>query len=413
MRSDPSPGRRWLSLAALGLVFFAIGCEKPAEVRVYDAPKADTLFVAGPNANRETSSAQAGPVRRAPSPPLSGPRRILGAVVPLESGCYFLKATDSPERIQPLLSDFYDIVSEFSISASTGKPDMKLPEGWVMNPRNDIAMAEFVSPAATGSVKFTVTVLAMPAADQWQGYLLSNINRWRGQLKLPDITEGTPNDELISVNRPGSLLPGYIFDAIGNGSGGMSPPSMNSTSSPPPSSTSTSPAPAPSSPASEPATSQSSPPPRVETSEAKKPDLKYELPEGWTSAPGTPFRLATFAIASPEGDGEVTVSMALENPMGNTMMWYQQISREGDQEKIKAMAESTVSKAEKIAAKLGEGVLYTIRDSEQVDAPMLIVASLPSEREELHVFVKLRGPAQLVEAQRGNLMQFVQSLQLQ
>jgi hypothetical protein len=369
-----------------------MGCEPAVEVRVYDAPKTDTVFVSGPQSNRENGTSQAGPVRRTPSTPASGPRRILGAVVPLESGCYFLKATDTPERIQPLVADFYSIVTEFAIDPATGKPKMKLPDGWVMNPRNDIAMAEFVSPAATGNVKFTVTVLAMPSADQWQGYLLSNINRWRGQVKLPDITEATLNDELISVNRPESILPGYIFDAVGNGSGAMGGPSTPTTSERPPSSTATS---------------------SSQKDEPKKPQLNYQLPEGWETAPGTPFRLATFAIASPDGDGEVTVSMALENPMGNTMMWYQQISRESDPEKVKAMAESTVAKAEKITAPLGEGVLYTIRDSEQVDAPMLLVASVPSGREELHVFVKLRGPAKLVDAQRGNLMQFVQSLQLQ
>lgn len=383
----------------------AIGCERPVEVRVYEAPKIDTVFVSGPQATLE-NPLQAGPIRRTPSAPASGPRRILGAVIPMEAGCYFLKATDSPERLQPLLSDFYSLVTEFAIDPATGKPKMALPDGWVMNPRNDIAMAEFVSPSASGSIKFTVTVLAMPPADQWQGYLLSNINRWRGQLKLPDITESTLNEELISVNRPDSLLPGYIFDAIGSGSGGMNSPASTTPSSVPP-------PPPSSSPPSESGNSPSPPTPSVETSEAKKPDLKYELPEGWKSAPGTPFRLATFAIASPEGDSEVTVSMALENPMGNTMMWYQQISRESDQEKIKAMAESTIAKADKITAKLGEGVLYTIRESEQVDAPMLLVASLPSEREDLHIFVKLRGPAKLVEAQRGNLMQFVQSLQLQ
>ncbi|MFN6129450.1 MAG: hypothetical protein ACK6DC_21615 [Planctomycetota bacterium] len=392
LRLPPESQGRWLLGAALGTVLLAMGCEPAVEVRVYEAPKADTVFVAGPKSARENGTAQTGSVRGMPSTPASGPRRILGAVVPLESGCFFLKATDSPERIQPLLSDFHSIVTEFAIDPATGKPKMKLPDGWVMNPRNDIAMAEFVSPAATGSVKFTVTVLAMPSADQWQGYLLSNINRWRGQLKLPDITEATLNDELISVKRPDSLLPGYIFDAAGNGSGAMGGPSASTTSERPPSST-------------VPSSSQKD--------EPKKPELKYQLPEGWETAPGTPFRLATFAIASPDGDGEVTVSMALENPMGNTMMWYQQISRESDPEKVKAMAESTVAKAEKISAALGEGALYTIRDSEQVDAPMLLVASVPSGREELRVFVKLRGPAKLVDAQRDNLMQFVQSLQLQ
>jgi hypothetical protein len=93
-------------------------------------------------------------------------------------------------------------------------------------------------------------------------------------------------------------------------------------------------------------------------------------------------------------------------------MWYQQVSKESDPVKLQSLAESTIAKSEKFSASLGEGVLYTIRDSEQVDAPMLLVASLPSPREDLHVFVKLRGDATLVESQRANMMQFVQTLQL-
>lgn len=380
----------------------AVGCEQSAEVRIYEGPKSDTVFVAGPNATAGTAASVGG---TRPTAPSSGPRRILGAVIPTESGCYFLKTTDAPERLEPLLSDFRDIVSEFAIDTSTGKPNMALPEGWVMNPRNDIAMAEFVSPASSGSVKFTVTMLAMPAPPDWEGYLLSNINRWRGQLSLPETTANALNDELMSVARPSGLLPGYIFDATGNGSGGMSgsPASGNSVSPVNPPSTA------------KPAARDNQPTATGSTgaNESKKPQLKYELPEGWESVAGTPFRLATFAISSSEGMGEVTVSMAVDNPVDNTMMWYQQISRETDPEKVKSMAESTVANTEKISSALGDGVLYTIRDSEQVDAPMLLVASLPSQRDGLHVFVKLRGEAKLAEAQRRNLQKFVQTLQLQ
>jgi hypothetical protein len=371
-------------LVLLCLVLFSVGCEQPVVVRVYDGPKNETYFVSGPNAVAGTSTVAGSPSRT--SPASAGPRRILGAVIPTESGCYFLKATDSPDRLQPLVSDFYNIVAEFTIDPSTGRPSMKLPAGWVMNPRNDIAMAEFVSPAATGGAKFTVTMLAMPQPSEWQDYLLSNINRWRGQLKLPDITPDAINDELVSVTRTSNLLPGYIFDAIGDGAGGMSP--VASVSGP---STAASP----------------------ESNDPKKPQLKYVLPEGWQATPGTPFRLATFAISSSEGDGEVTVSMAVDNPIENTKMWIQQISRESDPEKIQAMAESTIAQAEKIAATFGEGVLYSIRDSEQVDAPMLFVASIPSDRDGLHVFVKLRGNAKVAQAQREKLLQFIQSIQLQ
>jgi hypothetical protein len=369
------------------------------EVRVYDAPKSDTIFVSGPNAGgSQTLTKNAG---RPSAPAAAGPKRILGAVIPMESGCYFLKATDSPDRLQPLMADFANIVADFQINPSTGKPDMSLPSGWTMNPRNDIAMAEFVSPDATGNVKFTVTVLGMPPASEWQSYLLSNINRWRGQLQLPDIDIEAMKDELISVNRSSSLLPGYIFDAQGNGSGSMTgAPAAPSAPSPPsvantPRSADTPPSTAPPS-----------------DSESKKPELVYQLPDGWQSAPGSPFRLATFGIQSPDGEGEVTVSMAVDNPSSNTLMWYQQVSKESDPTKLQSLAESTIAKSEKFSAELGEGVLYTIRDSEQIDAPMLLVASLPSPREDLHVFVKLRGDAKLVESQRANMMQFVQTLQL-
>jgi hypothetical protein len=310
----------------------------------------------------------------------------------MESGCYFLKATESPERVQAILSDFYDIVAAFAISPTTGKPDVKLPAGWTMNLRNDIAMAEFVSPSSTGSIKFTVTVLGMPPADQWPSYLLSNINRWRGQLKLPEILENNLQDELISVNRPSSLLPGYIFDAVGTGSGSMTP------------------APAASPPASPPGPISSTDP--KSSADPIQPEWKYEIPDGWQSAPGTPFRLATFKVVSTEGEGEVTVSMAVDNPIGNTTMWFQQVSRESDPDKLRVLAESSIADSETIDASLGRGTLYTIRDSEQVDAPMLLVASVPSDRDDLRIFVKLRGDTKLVEAQRGNLVQFAKSLQL-
>ncbi len=387
-----------------------LGCNRDIPVRIYDAPKADTEFVSGPLAGAKTVG------RSTPSAglPTSGPRRILGAVIPLESGCYFLKATDAPDRLQPLMADFLTIVSDFTIAEASGKPEMPLPNGWSMNPRNDIAMAEFISPESTGNIKFTVTVLSMPPASDWPSYLLSNINRWRGQLKLPDLASSDLADELISVDRKGSLLPGYIFDAIGNGSGGMSSGGPSVTggpviSSPPPNAPTAPPSPLESSTAGSGSERPADSPPG--DSEAK-PELQYEIPPGWESAPGSPFRLATFQVKSAEGDGEVTVSMAVDNPLANSMMWYQQVTREADQDTIKSLAESTIAQAETIPAGSQQATLYTIRDSEQDDAPVLLVASFPSPRPDLHVFVKLRGDNKLVRSQRDNFDQFVQSLSL-
>jgi hypothetical protein len=408
---------QWFVIASLA---WTLGCDPRVDVRVYDAPKTDTQFVAGPMAGQSSSVPVAG-TSSAPSN-TAGPRRILGAVIPMESGCYFLKATDAPETLEPLLSDFLDIVSKFSISASSGKPEMELPSGWVMNPRNDIAMAEFVSPSSKGNVKFTVTVLGMPSASEWTDYLLSNINRWRGQLKLPELDAKTLPEELISVERSGSLLPGYIFDAVGTGTGGMSgprPPMMSDGPRSGPSasdSTRAAASPSPSAPA-EGTPPGVAPPPAGSPSTApvaprERPELQYETPSGWVVAAGSPFRLATFNIESAEGPGEVTVSMAVDNPAANSMMWFQQVTREADESKLKPLVEQSIQNAEKLASSTREATLYTIRDSEQIDAPVLLVASIPSEEPELNLFVKLRGDNRLVQSQRDNFLQFVKSLSL-
>lgn len=397
-KHPPRTSIRWLLWTAGCCI---LGCEPPVEVRVYDAPKSDTQFVAGPLAGAPTNSPVSSPRPAA----TSGPRRILGAVIPMESGCYFLKATESPEKLDALLGDFHDIVTKFTINPNTGKPELDLPEGWRMNPRNDVAMAEFVAPESAGSIKFTVTVLAMPPASDWNAYLLSNINRWRGQLKLSDVDSTALADTLLSVERPGSLLPGYIFDAVGTGTGGMAPfAGGNPNPAPdraPPSGSPTAP------------TANASAPP-AGNSEARsgRPELQYETPSGWSLAAGTPFRLATFQIASEQGPGEVAISMAVDNPSTNAMMWYQQVTRETDEAKLKTMVDQSLQSSEKIPSGTGEGTLYTIRESEQPDAPMLLVASLPTDDPQLHLFVKLRADNRVAQSQRETFLKFIQTLSL-
>jgi hypothetical protein len=57
--------------------------------------------------------------------------------------------------------------------------------------------------------------------------------------------------------------------------------------------------------------------------------------------------------------------------------------------------------------------LYEIRSSEQATAPMLLVVSLPTDNPELHLFIKLIGDNQLASDQKSNLIEFVQSIEIQ
>ena len=186
------------------MIFTQIACEPTPQVRVYETSKSESTFVSGPLSG---SAPERTSVKTPKTESTAGTRRILGAIIPADQGCYFLKATDSPERLEPLMADLQAIVENFAIDPQTGRPSNPLPEGWIINPRNDIAIAELISPEATGKIKFTVTALAMPPSQDWQGYLLSNVNRWRGQLKLQDLTAETLISSLVEVPRPGASIP--------------------------------------------------------------------------------------------------------------------------------------------------------------------------------------------------------------
>ena len=317
------------------------------------------------------------------------------------------------------MADLQAIVENFAIDPQTGRPSNTLPNGWVINSRNDIAIAELISPDATGKIKFTVTALAMPPSQDWQGYLMSNVNRWRGQLKLQELTAETLLGSLVEVPRTGASIPSYIFDAVGTGTGAMSPTAPTSNPSPP----TTNPAPAPSNPITpasnpttptgSPATSAASPPLDAPNPSANRPNLNYKLPEGWSVGQGSQFRLATLNIDSKQGRGEVTVSMATDNPQANAMMWFQQLTREPDAKKLEPMVNSALEVAQKFAVGQKQATLYEIRSSAQATAPTLLVVSLPTDNPELHLFIKLIGDNQLASDQKSNLIEFVQSIEIQ
>lgn len=429
-----SPGPRASILFAAILIFTQIACEPTPQVRVYETSKSESTFVSGPlsgSAPGRPSGTTPTTDNRVSTPgttptlatnATAGPRRILGAIIPADQGCYFLKATDSPQRLEPLMADLQAIVQNFAIDPQTGRPSNPLPEGWIINPRNDIAIAELISPEATGKIKFTVTALAMPPSQDWQGYLLSNVNRWRGQLKLQELSAETLLSSLVEVPRTGASIPSYIFDAVGTGSGAMSPtpPTGNPTTPPTnPTTPPTNPAPnnpAPSNPPTptgNPANSAASPPLDAPNPPANRPKLDYKLPEGWSVGQGSQFRLATLNIDSKQGRGEVTVSMATDNPQANAMMWFQQLTREPDAKKLEPMVNSALEVAQKFAVGQKQATLYEIRSSEQATAPMLLVVSLPTDNPELHLFVKLIGDNQLASDQKSNLIEFVQSIEIQ
>ena len=389
-------------IAFLVLVVSFSGCWRELRERTYDAPKIESEFVKG----RE-------PQPRRTLPPMMGSsripledRRILGAVIPDGGNVYFVKATD---RIAPLASAesaFRSIVEQFAIDPGTGAPKLELPQGWTVkqldNANAGIGLAEMIAEinfeAAEGRIRFTVSKYERPKEKaMWDEYLLSQINRWRGQLELAPITVSELQKELPTIPRQGEPLPAYLFDAQGDVAG---------VSSPGPKS------PGPKSPV-EPnrqADVQPSAPPSIPPPSIPSLKLVYDKPEGWELQPARPYREATFKLTKDAKVGEVTVSTARDNPVQNAAMWVSQVLPNNEPAALESLAMKTVEEAESFQAGTKTAKLYTIRGSDQPDARSLLVVAIPMGNDGMSMFVKLNCELRMMEEEKSTFLSFVNSL---
>ena len=405
---------RWLPLLAVLALFVA--CEPKREPRVYVAPKEDTVFVVPPNA--QASFPQAGgnmpamgmPGMSASSIP-NNEKRILGAIFPLNGYGYFLKITDTIDRIEKARGPFETIVAQFAADPETSTPKFPLPEGWSMQPGDSIADAKVAISIADGEKPVMMTVTKLAASTDpadWPTYLREQFNRWRGQLQLAPQSIEELMEELAEVPRAGSSIPAYVFDK--NGAASAAPaspapaPALSKASDP--ASAATTNNSAPNAPANSPSSSDSS-----RNAATTRPELKYDLPDGWELLPPqNAFRIATLRIKSGGDEGEVAISQAVDSPLENCKMWSQQILKTDDATVIDTYAEKAVATAEMIPSGDREAKLYTIRLENDPDAVGLLIAAIPAKNSQAPVFVKLKSSNRIAEEQKPNLLRFVKSL---
>ncbi len=331
-------------------------------------------------------------------------KRILGAIFPLNGYGYFLKITDTIDRIEKARGPFETIVAQFTADPETSAPNFPLPEGWSMQPGDSIADAKVAISIADGEKPVMMTVTKLTASTDpadWPTYLREQFNRWRGQLQLAPQSIEELMKQLVEVPRAGSSIPAYVFDQ----NGAASPaPSLSKASDP--ASAATTNSSEPNVPANSPMPSDSS-----RNTATTRPELKYDLPDGWELLPPqNAFRIATLRIKSSGGEGEVAISQAVDSPLENCKMWSQQILKTDDATVIDTYAEKAVATAEMIPSGDREAKLYTIRLENDPEAVGLLIAAIPAKNSQAPVFVKLKSSNRIADEQKPNLLRFVKSL---
>lgn len=356
---------RLLVLLASFAVAAALGCGQTEEIRQYTVPKQEEIdrLAGNPHAADEIGPAGSGPAQGAKP---SEPQRMLAAIVLRPSQAWFFKLFGDQQAVDQHADEFNGFLkSVHFVDEST--PDWSLPAGWTRQSGDQFRYATLAIDGT--SLEATVSMLSFSGTDETD-YVLSNVNRWRGQIGLDPIT---PN-ELARETKQIEIKDGHatLVDLVGAGnSGTMSPPMAGRRPA------------------------ATSPP------AAGQAKLKYEVPGGWQEEPAGGFRKASFKIHEAGETGDVSVTdldAAAGDLLPNVNRWRGQVGLEPTtQLEVKQHAAS-------IDVGTRQGQYIEMIGDEKATLGVIVKA------DDRAWFIKLTGDKKLVERQRDNFKTFVQSL---
>jgi hypothetical protein len=241
--------------------------------------------------------------------------RMLAAVLPDGDRAWFFKATGPAADVDARADDIQKFFESVRLAPGKPHPDWQLPADWQQQPASAMRVATLLIPAGAKPLEMSVTVLPWPGPEA----MLSNVNRWRGQMQLP------PTDPAGLAKETRTLKVGdasmTIVDLSGQMTGGMTPPfaggAMPGTTQPP------------ATPAKE--TANALPPghpPVGSPSNVNATPFELTAPAGWQSRPATGMRKAEFLIT--EGGQSATMTAIdfpasagpmMADPVANLNRW--------------------------------------------------------------------------------------------
>ena len=201
-----TPSNRLVGLiAALGVLTLVVaGCGKTEQIEHYTVAKPEPL----------TPSSDAAPAAEQPAGEPTD--RTLAAIVPHGEQGWFFKITGPKDAVAEKREAFETFLKSLSFGED-GKPKWTVPEGWQEQPGGSIRYATLVIPGGEKPLELTVTALPKPPGDD-ENYALANINRWRGQLKLPPIALAQLSAESTSLELDGTRA--TVVDMVGTAAPG-------------------------------------------------------------------------------------------------------------------------------------------------------------------------------------------------
>jgi hypothetical protein len=280
---------------------------------------------------------------------------MLGAMVfPNRDEVWFFKLMGDADLVAAEKDRFESLIRSLKFPGPGREPiGWTIPEGWVLEPGRDLRYATFRLPN-----RLEVTVFKFGSEG---GKVLSNVNRWREQLKLEPIS----GEELLKICRREKL------------SGDVEALLVDMESA------------------------RYLPLPE-ETSDDDKP-LQYKTPPGWVEkASGVAFAVATFSVNDGARSAEVTITPLAGSGgslAANINRWRRQVGL-GE-----ATDEELIKSSHVIDGSSGRFILVNLTGP---SGKTILGAIRPGEEQTW--FVKMTGDSELVAREREAFESFVKSL---
>lgn len=374
------------SVSVVTLLLITIGCQPSDEITNYQVPT-------------ETRTVDAD-IPAASPPKNAGPKtmqRMLAAIIPNGDRAWFVKAMGPVEKIASIESDFGPFVESLAFNADE-TPEWKLPDGWTQ--AANTSQMRFATIKAKDA---EVAVSFLGLSGDLQDYLLRNINRWRGQVGLANITVENLSESTTTIKLAGDLE-ATLIDVTGESSGAPMAPFAGGGSSAvlPPSHPPISNLP----PSHPDVTSTPAGPARPNSDKRPGPNADtngWDIPSDWTPGRMSAMRKAAYNVESDGKKAEITV-IGLK-PSGlteNINRWRGEIG----------LANITEAEAEAAATTIevdgAESRMVVLDGGEGKQATAAVIVP----KGQRMWFVKMKGDTEIVLKQVDAFKRFASSLTL-
>lgn len=129
------------------------------------------------------------------------PHRMLGAIVPQGDKAWFFKVSGARDPVEAQAADFEGFIKSLQLGETAeDDPSWELPDGWHQDPGEGMRFATIHIHTNEAPLEMSVMALPLPPEDG----VLTNVNRWRGQIGIGPIAADELATETMQIEAAGT-----------------------------------------------------------------------------------------------------------------------------------------------------------------------------------------------------------------